>query len=408
MVWQYDGWRIYFQAFRSPHEAIRITALWNTPLTASHFKFIMSKPRQLLFLGLAILFFSCRNDNAYPFAIKDFRKSLQPHLIKIVSEGIVMSYDSSLRNMATDRELMELSRSEHPVLRASAYMEILERKSFNHFDVLMENLDDRAFILSDEGEFGISRRTISDDILRKAKWRTDEAKSKTVEKVLTKYNYLRSAYLVLTEIKPQEKYYPFIKDMATRPRWLSPDGYELGFNDIEFALYGLAKFRKAEDVEIIKQQMMKQVWMLSNISFELMEKYPDTAYLDVLEAYHRRQFYEFSGNRRDGFTGYHADRADPEDFIHALSVQQNERSARLFDTLLIRLHSMPCMPDKKGIEDEVVRAIWEHPAIAYASLREKTKTRAKEVLRQGMSISIPIDRHNEPVDTTIESIRWYQ
>jgi hypothetical protein len=369
----------------------------------------MFKPGQLLCLGLIVLFSSCKNDNTHTYAIKDFRKALQPHLIKIVAKGIVMPYDSALHNMTTDKELMELSQSEHPALRAAAFRVILYRKSFDHFEILMNNLDDTAFILSDEGEFGISYGTISDDILEEAKWKTPEAKNRTVEEVLTKYNYLRSAYRILRRIEPQEKYYAFIKEMATRPRHLDSEGYEDGFDDIEYALYGLAKFKKKEDVQIIKQLLMKNVWLLSHISFNLMKEYPDTAYMDVFQSYYRRRFYEFSGNRRDGFTGFKADRADPEDFIEALAVQPGELSPKLFDTLLLHLRSMPCMPDKETIEDEIVMAIWEQPTSANAWLRKKIKTRAVTILKKHPeSIYVePYDRPFKPVDTTVETIGWY-
>jgi hypothetical protein len=314
-------------------------------------------------------------------------------------------YDSSLRNMATDKELSELSQSEHPVLRASAFREILHRKSFNHFDILMNHLDDTAIVAKDAGEFGIWHRTISDDILEEAKWETNEAKNKTIELVLTKHNYLRSAYIILLQVEPQKKYYAFIKDMATRPRRLSDDGYELDFYEIEYALYGLAKFKKPDDVKIIKGQMIQNVWKLSYLSFQLMTEFPDTAYFDVLQRYHRRQFYSFSGHRRGGFSGYIEDRADPEDFIQALVAQQNDKSAQLLDTILNRLPLQTCLPDKKNIINNIVMEIWEHPCIAYASLREKIKSKAEEILEWEIVI-LKDSLSKVPLDTTKEIIRW--
>jgi len=358
----------------------------------------MFKLRQIIIPTLIISFFSCKNEHGYTYAIKDFRKSLQPYLFKMVSKGVVMDYDSALRNMATDKELSELSQSEHPILRASAFREILDRKSFNHFDVLMNHLDDTADVATDAGEFGIWHRTVLDDILREAAWKTQAKKD----------NYLRSVYFILVQIEPQKKYYSFIKDMATRPRRLSRDGYELAFDDIENALYGLAKFKKPDDVQIIEHQMVQNVWKLSDISFRLMKEFPDTAYFDVLQTYHRRQFYKFSGNRRDGFSGYIADRADPEDFIQALVAQQNDKSAQLLDTLLGRLRLKTCMPDRDFIINEVIREIWEHPCSAYTRLREKIKSKAKEILK--WEISIPKDSLYEDykiqVDTTEKIIRW--
>ena len=324
----------------------------------------------------------------------------------MVEKGIVMGGDSALSHIATDAELERLGRSEHPILRAAAFREMLERKSFNHFDIVMKHLDDTALVFTDAGEFGIWDRTVSDDILQEAEWKTQEEKNKTVDQVLTKHNYLRSAYIALEGLEPQEKYYPFIKDMATRSRRLDPyEGYELGFGDIEHALYGLAKFRKKEDAQIIKKKLMEHVWRMSDVSFRFMKDYPDTAYFDVLQTYHRRQFYKFSGNRPHGFTGYPADRAAPEDFIQALVVQQTEKSARLLDTMLTYLPKYERMPDKETIINEIITAIWEHPCPAYAKLREKIKPKAEELLKG--QISIPLDTYPTPVDTTGRTYRWY-
>jgi hypothetical protein len=151
--------------------------------------------------------------------------------------------------------------------------------------------------------------------------------------------------------------------------------------------------------------MIQNVWKLSYVSFRLMKEFPDTAYFDGLQRYHRRQFYKFSGNRREGFSGFVPDRADPEDFIQALVAQQNDKSAQLLDTILNRLPLLTCMPDKKNIIDSVVMEIWEHPCSAYVRIREKIKPKAEEILK--WEIIIPKDSlYNVPVDTTKEIIRW--
>lgn len=334
--------------------------------------------------------------------MKDFRKSLQPFLSEIVTMGIVTWHDSSHINSITDEELIRLSKSEHPVLRATALTEMLDRGSFNHFDIIMNHLGDTAIVATDNGEFGIKLETVSDYLIGRSRWETAQARDLTIESVLTKHNYLSSAFYILTGIEAQEKYYPFIKDMATRPRHLDRyEGYELSFDEIEYALYGLAKFKKKEDVQIIKNKLLQDFWKLSDVSFRLMKEFPDTAYLDVLRAYHRRQFYQFSGNRPHGFTGYNADRAAPEDFIEALVVQQNDRSAKLLDTMLTNLPKYTCMPDKENIINAVVEQIWEYPCPAYARLREKVKHKAEEILKG--RIRIPLG----PIDTTKRTYHWY-
>lgn len=366
----------------------------------------MIKLKHFLLPTLLVCLLSCQNEQPNSYAIKDFRKSLQPFLYKVVSEGIVTYHDSSDIKGITDDELSQLFKSENPILRATALREMLDRSSFNSFDIVMKHLDDTAIVATDNGEFGIKFETVSDFLIGRTSWKTEQARDKTIGAALTKHNYLSSAYNILTKIEAQEKYYPYIKGMATRPRRLDRyEGHELAFYEIEYALYGLAKFKKKEDVQIIKDKLMKQVWELSDVSFRLMKEFPDAAYLDVLQTYHRRQFYKFSGIRPHGFTGYNADPAAPEDFIEALVTQQNERSAKLLDTMLTYLPKYTCMPDKENIINEVVEQIWEHPCPAYARLREKVKPKAEEILKG--RISIPIDPIDIPVDTTNRKYYWY-
>ena len=365
----------------------------------------MPKSPILVFVLFAFVFCACKTDKKSSYAIRDFRASLQPSLTKIVSSGIVWNYDSSIRTMATDTELVQLGQSELPLLRASAIREMLNRKSFKHFDVVTQHLDDTALIFVDGGEFGVRERTVSDDILQQTTWETQEEKDKTIEVVLTKHNYLKSAYQVLEEIEPREKYYAIIKDMATRPRRLSEDGYELRFSDIEYALFGLAKFKKPGDIEIIRGKMRAKTAWLSFVSFRLMAEFPDTAYFDVLSSYHHRQFYRSTGHSRNGFSGYTYDRADPVDFIQALVMQQSARSALLLDTMLNLLGQKPCFPDKDYTVDILSRIIWAHPCPAYAGLRKKIEPRMREI--QKGEITLPMDSsYQKSLDTIKQVIRW--
>jgi len=250
---------------------------------------------QLLCLLIVLLFSSCGNKEQYTYAIKDFKRPLQPHLTNIVSKGIVMPENTALGNMATGKELLQLSMSEHPVLRSSAFREMLTREAFDDFKILMDHLDDTAMVLTDAGEFGTSYRTVSDDLLMEAEWKTGEDRNKTIDEVLTRHNYLRSAYTILQQIPAQEKYYPFIKDMATRRRNYNEDSGERGFEDVEYALYGLAKFKKKEDIKIIKERLLENNFRMDELSFHLMREFPDTAYLEVFEEYCRYRFYRSFG-----------------------------------------------------------------------------------------------------------------
>jgi hypothetical protein len=136
-----------------------------------------------------------------------------------------------------------------------------------------------------------------------------------------------------------------------------------------------------------------------------MTEFPDTAYIDVLRAYHRRQFYKSSGHSRNGFSGYIVDRADPEDFIQALVVQQSSESALLLDTMLNLLSLQSCLPNKIDIIDEAIRQIWDHPCPAYTSLREKIEPKAKDILKR--VLVFPGDSsYLSPKDSAKKIIRW--
>ena len=342
----------------------------------------------LLFICQLILVAGCRSDFGNSYAIKDFRSSLQPTLVRIASKGIVMSGDSSLENEITNNELRELCQSEQPVLRGSAFRTMLKRKLFDQFDLVMNHLDDTANIKVDMGEFGIWNRTVSDDLLQKARWPSQDAKDKTVDLVFREHNNLQSAYEILLILEPQERYYRYIKDMAIRPRHLTEDGFEYGFSDIETAMYGLAKFKKASDINVISERMTKNFRRLSHISLRLIKEFPDTAYFKILKRYYYRDFYSFNGNRRGGFTGYSVGRADPEDLIQAVAAQQTKESADLLDSMLINIPLATCLPDKNGIEDQLVRTIWQNNCSAYKEIRKKIKWRAIELNKGELKIEL--------------------
>lgn len=361
-------------------------------------------PSNYILFFILVFFAACRNQPENRYAIKDFRKSLQPFLNKVAAEGIVTHHGRSLIDSIPDDELILLGKSENPVIRATVFSEMLGRDSFKDFDIVMDHLADTAIVPVDNGEFGLGLERIADYILRHAKWETAKAKDETIEMVLTKHNYLHSAYTILLYLAPQEKYYPYIKDMATRPRRLSFENYELGFPDIEYALYGLAKFRRPEDVSLIKNKMLKHAWKLSDISFRLMKEFPDTAYMDVLQQYHRRQFYQFSGNRPNGFSGFVEDRAAPEDFIDALVMQQTKRSAALIDTMLILLPQYTCMPDNEYIKENLIKQVAAHPCPAYQSIIERTKSRAEELSKD--IVILKMESRSVPPDTVKRSLHW--
>jgi hypothetical protein len=296
--------------------------------------------------------------------------------------------------MATDDELMQLGQSEHPVLRASAFREMLHRKSINHFNILMNHLDDTATVATDAGEFGIRYRTVSDDILQEAKWKTKEDKNKTINEVITRHNYLKAAYTILSQIEPQEKYYSFIKGMATRRT-----NYEEAFDEIEDALYGLAKFKKKDDIKIIKEQLLENCWGISYSSFRLMTEFPDTSYLQVYEKYYPRNFYRTICKEQ------HTSKAVA--FINSIATYKTQRSSKILDSILNKKPFVNCPADTSNIRQELMYAIWNNECEAYSKLRKQIEKRIQEKGKNKIEFA-PIEPVDLQVDSSEEKIRWWQ
>ena len=339
----------------------------------------------IVLFALAITtFFHCSNETKNRFTIKDFRPSLRPYLIKVISFGIVRS-DSTTRFIqkhATDKELRQLSRCEHPLLRAVALRGMLQRASFNHFDVIMNNLADTAIIATNDwvGREGGTIRTayadystVSDDMVRHGKWKDTTARNKTIEEIILRHPYLQSAYEKLLEIDPKETYYSSLKQMLKRDK---QEDEELGivkYKDFERAIYALAKFRKDENLDYIKNFLMEYRGHLSEVSYRLMQEFQIEAYLEVYEEIFPKIFY-----RRIRDEGLYS--SNSLEFIRSVAVYKNQRSARILDSIL---HQEPFMSGvwdtiyRNYIRVELVLAIWDNPCAAYSKMRKQIESDAK-------------------------------
>ena len=305
----------------------------------------------LIFLQVLVLltFSNCKNVDKNSYAISDFRKSLQPHLTEIAAKGIVYYYDSSLRNMASDKELLQLSKAENPLLRAAAFREILHRPTFNHFDILMAHLNDTAKVTTDEGEFGTGFKYISDYLIENSKWKDSLERDVTIDTVLKNYNYLSCAYSILDRIPPQEKYYQAAKQMLT---------YDKPFRQLEHALLYIAKFKKDKDFVFIKDIFMNNIGFLSTESFQLIQEYPNDIYLEVLHKYSEKAF--FRNICLDNKT------EDAISCFSAIASYKQTRSAEIIKTVLTKLSNQECIPNPSYLKDEFYNSIWANQCEAYS------------------------------------------
>lgn len=357
-------------------------------------------------ISLYMLLASCGSDNKYPYAIRDFSTDLQPKLTEVVSTGIV-GYDpaeSYIKAHIADKDLIKLSKCEHPVLRAFAFREMLTRKSFNHFDLMMNNLDDTAIVATYAGEWGIWYRTVSDDMLGNGHWKDSASRNKTIDAIIKHHNYLRSAYIKLQGIQLKSEYYPYIKEMARHNTNYNDESNGMTFNiiefnEIEYALYALAGYKKKEDIEIIKDLLMKNSWRMTDISYRLMSEYPNDTYLDVFEKLFPGNFYRLT------YWDQSTDKA--LSFIKSIATYKNETSAKILSDILNRKPFMPYPVDTASIKEKLIYAIWNNPCKAYEKMRKQIESKVKEYDKSRIQLPpLPLDESVYPKDTSSEPLRW--
>ena len=369
--------------------------VWKSITSASNNKHCMFHRNQLLFLSFILFCSSCNTGSGkYPYAIKDFRKPMQPYLTNIVSKGIVSFIDSTLGVMLTDKDLIQLSHSEHPILRGLALRVMLWKSSFNHVDIIMGHLDDTAIVGFDHGEFGIYYIAIADELLQNFEWKSIKDKNRVIDEVITKHNYLQSAYTILEKIQPREKYYPYIRDMATRSRKYEDELGERAFGDIEYALYGLAAFKKKKDIKIIQERLMTNKWQMGEVSFKLMREFPDSSYQNILEAYYPLNYYNSICRERS------VDKATS--FINTVAVYKNNRSAKILNAIL-KEPPTNCAVDTAYLREELEYAIWTNPCESYSTLRKAVAASVQAVGKNRVirTPAISIDSSADPLPKEI-------
>lgn len=247
----------------------------------------------------------------------------------------------------------------------------------------MSHLDDTAIVAIDIGEFGTDFSTISDDLISHSKWKNMEDKNKTIDKVITEHNYLKSAYTILPQIAPKPKYYPYIRKMVYQNKY---------FEDIEYAIYALAKYKKKEDVKLIKDILLTHSWEMGYFSFKLMQEYPNNTYLEVLDKFSKKNLY------RRICQG--TDLNDIVYFFDAVASYKQPKSAEILFTILNRNPFLPCTNDSNFLKEELIYSLWNNQCEAYSRLIYQIKPKIVEYEKH--TLTFP---NTESIDTS-KTIRW--
>jgi len=84
----------------------------------------------------------------YPYAINDFPTALHVYLWNIINPGFIgdKNYGSiqEIDSLISDKDLLKLTRAENPLLRSVALSIASRRTSIDHYNLLMNHLDDTA------------------------------------------------------------------------------------------------------------------------------------------------------------------------------------------------------------------------------------------------------------------------
>ena len=240
----------------------------------------------LFILTIALLPCCKRNDSRYPYAIKDFSKTIRPHLYQIVSNGLVgVDYKSEMFVEDSIRidELKKLAVCEHPLLRAVALRGLLKRDTQNENDIILSHLDDTAVIVVELSNWrasftGTDFSSIADDMIKHSTWKSFSDRREIIDAVIMNHNYLNAAYRILDKGEPEEKYYESLKEMALRDREA-----KLIFNTI----VSLSKFKTPGNFQFLKQFIEKNNEELKIPAFVLNET-RDTVFFNHFDSLRNR------------------------------------------------------------------------------------------------------------------------
>lgn len=346
----------------------------------------MRSLKTLVYISIVITSLSCKEDTNYPYAIKDFRKTLQPALAGLVNSGVVNygdDYDFLKRN-ATQEELRKLTNCEHPILRAEALFIITLKDTIDNFALVMGHLDDTARVLVDVGEFGYQTYMVTDYLLQNSIWKTQAEHDITLDTVIMQHNYLSSAYNRLRRIPKTEKYYPFIRQMALR---------QTSSDNLQAAAIQLGEYGRPEDIPVIKNIFEDNILDLNEESFFFISHHTDTAYFNILKTYSRRPL-SWSIKKLSNPDYEYA-------FLQALASFKNKESAAILKRMLDYPPFLWTNKFSASFKGMLVNVVWDNKCDAYAGLINEIKPMIAKPVTDG-AVTLPVD----PGPVIPEKMRW--
>lgn len=308
----------------------------------------------------------CGQEKKYPYKTTDFKPELKKHLDKFVAEG-QLSYsrdtlaDNFFRDSCTKDDLTKLLSCENPILRVVAFRAIVDRKEKDYFPILLNHLNDTSKVMwwyydDAGGDF-----MVSDLMIRSAeRYLSQGQKDTLVDRVLNNHIYLDIAQWMMKDIKPQDKYYSIIKQ-TTQKKLNS-------CHDLSNT-YSLAKFKKQEDIPLIKKNFNEYTDnpYCNNNYFKAIEVFPDTAFFPLLTKYFDKVIKKQKQQTSD----------DLKYYCRAVAQYKTQKSL----DILIALARKETYPDSWYFsynQENVFRAIHKYKSPIYDSLYNALKPKMDE------------------------------
>lgn len=337
----------------------------------------------------------------YPFAIGDFPDSLRTDLTGIVNYGFIgsPSYNAaeSIRQRISDEDCKKLSLCEHPILRSLALDILCNRHHLDHYNIMMQHLDDTAYVNWHYQCASFTFITVSDFMIREYHWYTEEQKTKTINKIIREHNYLQVAGDALQKTTLTQAHYPYVKQMAERVTLLKFRSQ---------ALSELAGFKRKEDIDFLHRTLNELKNQQDCNTFGIMERYPHPNYFNILKQYYTSFYRNFC--RQDSDYGT---KEISLCYIDALASYQSEESAAILEKVLFREPLLPCtQADTFVLQEKLYEAIEQNACPPYNKMLRVVQPWLKRERAESEANSFPIDTSNYfhlPPDTAkVPKIGW--
>ncbi|MGL5785626.1 MAG: hypothetical protein ACRCX4_02225 [Bacteroidales bacterium] len=175
-----------------------------------------------------------------------------------------------VRQLATDEEVMQLTKSLEPHVRVYGVMIASERETVDKYSLLVSHLKDAAEV-DVKSDDKCSRRKVGDFYVHFLYPSLSETEKNKIDSTILydKTNKLICISDVMNRLSPQEAHYPRIREIYNKERRKD-------------ALEYLARYQQEQDVNLIMSELKRSYSTDVNRALRAVEVFPNPVFLPVL------------------------------------------------------------------------------------------------------------------------------